>query len=196
MSKLLVAVLLVLLGCTYEAPRNYERPDMPALSAVALHDPGKRSPYCGATRLTDGRIATAKHCVDFFSQNARVGYAVDARGESTSAYLSSLAADRDFALLTGTPSPYSVDVGTFREGLVLIVSHIPFRNTKRLVNAYHIPPTEATAEDGTKHLIEHLIAIAEPCAPGESGSGVYQDGKLVAVVTATNDYRCVFTLVL
>ena len=144
--------------------------------------------YCGATRTGPTEATTARHCIS----DGLCGTATDRRGNTVSCEAARLEEDRDVGRLHIDPdsSAAVVEIGRFVPGVAVLVSHIPapFSEQRIVAYDYHDLEIEGTPLTG-------LIAWEGPCAPGQSGSGVFQDGRLVAVVTGFSMTHCIGTKV-
>ncbi len=192
----LLALLFLVLACQANDPsRMY---DAPRMASVVLFNPLLNSEaFCGATKLRGGRYVTARHCI----KNAEkagdyVAEAIDANDYSSSVYLEFIEKDRDVAYLTGEKNPQGVNIGKLVNGKVELITNQPYRLLRRKGEALLIDdplPVYAFPGDPNPVLLQHIAKVERPCIKGESGSGVFQFGHVVAVVTAGNFHQCYIT---
>ncbi len=198
MLRLLV-LLLFTFACSCQAgppPETSGRRDAERMASVVLFDPMLNASICGATRLREGRLVTAKHCIKTAEKAGDyVAEAIDADGYSSSVYLERLVEDRDVAYLTGKKSEYSIVEGLYADGEAELITNQPYRLVRRRAKMEALTePFVVFDKQGGMHLLNHLAIAMRPCISGESGSGVFQHGRIVAVVTAGNYKQCLVTV--
>jgi hypothetical protein len=142
------------------------------------------APYCGATRVSPRLAISARHCID----DMLCGTAVDSHGVSVECEVASLSETTDVATLTLSPGSYAdvVQTAAFDENSdVECISHKPMPYTRRRMHA--VRETEPPCVQGV--CLPNTIRLSGYVVPGESGSGCFQHGKLVAVLSVSNPGR-------
>jgi hypothetical protein len=137
--------------------------------------------YCGATRVAPTVAITAGHCVN----DGLCGTATDFLGISVECEVAGVSQTTDFATLSLSPGSYAdvVQIGRYKDGEdVECVSHKPAPHTRRRVASARemTPPCVGSV------CLPDTIRLYGYFVPGESGSGCFQDGKLVAVISMSN----------
>jgi hypothetical protein len=198
MLRLLVLFLFTF-ACSCQAgePRDPSGSrDPERMASVVLFSPEYNASICGAVRLRNGRLVTAKHCIKEAEKTGDyVAEAIDADGYSSSVYLESLVEDRDVAYLTGKKSEYGVVEGIYANGDAELITNQPYRLLRRRAQLSALEePFVVFDKQGGAHLLTHLAIAKRPCISGESGSGVFQHGRVVGVVTAGNWQQCLVTV--
>lgn len=137
--------------------------------------------YCGAARISQSRGITARHCVE----DMICGTATDSDGNSVRCEVESLGPEGyDVAFiklapgLTATPMP----LGRFVPGPVEIVSFKPAPFSRKVLPAT-FPLAPPPAPFGETVPLRHLFRLEGVLVPGESGSPIVQNGRIVGVVS-------------
>lgn len=138
--------------------------------------------YCGAALISPSRAVTAKHCVD----DGICGTATDQHGNSVRCEVESMGSEGyDVAFIRVAPGLQAdpMPIGSFTPGPVDLVTFKPMPfSYKRLDASFSLTGREEV--QGTE--FRHIIQVSGILIPGESGSPVIQNGRIVAVVTASN----------
>lgn len=124
---------------------------------------------------------TAKHCI----QDGLCGTATDRSGVSVQCEVVALSDTTDTGTIRLAPGSYAdiSGIAEYREGIPLeCVSHKPFPFTRRSVEASR----EIDAPCVGSWCLPNTIQLEGYFVPGESGSGCFQDNKLVAVISVSS----------
>ncbi len=141
--------------------------------------------YCGAAMISPSRAVTARHCVD----DGICGTATDQYGNSVRCEVESMGdVGYDVAFIRLAPGLQAtpMSIGKFTPGPVDLVTFKPVPFSYKRLDATFSLDGHASVEGVD---LRHIIQVAGILVPGESGSPVIQNGRIVAVVTASNPGR-------
>jgi hypothetical protein len=174
-KRFLLIVALLSMCCS-----QAKFPGVPKDASLALGPVG----YCGATRIGPRIGVTAAHCIN----DGICGTATDVHGVAVECEVESISKTTDVATFTLAQGSYadSVPLARYQDGKdVECVSHKPHAYTRRRMRS--VREIDAPCLQGV--CLPNTIRLSGYVVPGESGSGCFQDGKLVAVISISNPSR-------
>jgi hypothetical protein len=172
MRRLILLAIALLTACTFIPASSH--PTVPLNATLALGV----NPFCVATRVGPTLAITARHCVD----DGLCTTATDYTGHSVRCSVELLAPGaRDLAYIRLAPGSNAdiASVGRFQPGTVTTVSNKPLFATHRDVEATYAEPELIGGGPSGPIIIDHLITFDGLYVRGESGGGVFQNGRLV-----------------
>lgn len=171
MRRYILIAALMTLCC-----KSAEFPTQPKDATLALGP----AFYCGAVRIGKDLAVTAKHCI----QDGLCGTATDRSGVTVQCEVESMSVTTDVGTVRLSPGSYAdvIGVAEYREGVPLeCTTHKPFPFSRRSVEAHR----EIDAPCLGNLCLPNTIRLEGYFIPGESGSGCFQEGKLVAVISVS-----------